>query len=102
MTGNSLRMLADLFNVASNIMILLIILRWVFSWGSPESLNPIVRFVSQVTEPILEPFRRFLPDSFSNVPYVAIRLTGVIAIIIIVSLNHFLGKTLVDLSTHLR
>jgi YggT family protein len=31
------------------------------SWVSPDPRNPIVRFLRQVTEPVFEPIRRFLP-----------------------------------------
>ncbi len=31
------------------------------SWVSPDPRNPIVRFLHQVTEPVFEPIRRFLP-----------------------------------------
>jgi YggT family protein len=31
------------------------------SWVSPDPRNPIVRFLRQVTEPVFEPVRRFLP-----------------------------------------
>jgi YggT family protein len=31
------------------------------SWVSPDPYNPIVRFLRQVTEPVLAPVRRLLP-----------------------------------------
>jgi YggT family protein len=31
------------------------------SWVSPDPRNPIVRVLRQVTEPVFEPIRRFLP-----------------------------------------
>ena len=31
------------------------------SWVSPDPRNPIVRFLRQITEPVFEPIRRFLP-----------------------------------------
>ena len=31
------------------------------SWVSPDPHNPIVRFLRQVTEPVLAPVRRWLP-----------------------------------------
>ncbi len=31
------------------------------SWVSPDPRNPIVRVLRQVTEPLFEPIRRFLP-----------------------------------------
>jgi YggT family protein len=39
---------------------LLIFMRIVFSWGV-SSLNPLMRFLFRVTEPVLAPFRRLIP-----------------------------------------
>jgi YggT family protein len=38
-----------------------IIVAALISWVSPDPRNPIVRFLRQVTEPVFEPIRRFLP-----------------------------------------
>jgi YggT family protein len=35
--------------------------RAVLSWVSPDPYNPIVRFLTLVTEPALRPFRKLLP-----------------------------------------
>jgi YggT family protein len=42
-------------------LIILILIRVVFSWLSPYPNNSVYRFVYQVTEPILGPVRRRLP-----------------------------------------
>ncbi|HEY0323800.1 MAG TPA: YggT family protein [Pyrinomonadaceae bacterium] len=39
---------------------LLIFMRIVFSWGL-SSVNPVMRFLIRVTEPVLAPFRRLIP-----------------------------------------
>jgi YggT family protein len=39
---------------------LLIFMRIVFSWGV-SSVNPVMRFLLMVTEPVLAPFRRIIP-----------------------------------------
>lgn len=38
-----------------------VLARAVISWVSPDPYNPIVRFLTLVTEPVLRPFRRLLP-----------------------------------------
>lgn len=40
---------------------LLLLVRALMSWVNPDPYNPIVRFIYQLTEPILAPFRRFVP-----------------------------------------
>jgi YggT family protein len=42
-------------------LIILILVRVVFSWTNPYPNNSVYRFVFQVTEPILGPVRRRLP-----------------------------------------
>ncbi|MDI3538328.1 MAG: YggT family protein [Bacillota bacterium] len=44
----------DLYN-------LLILIRLLLSWVRPDPYAPPVRFIYQITEPYLEPFRRLLP-----------------------------------------
>jgi YggT family protein len=39
----------------------IIIAAALISWVSPDPHNPIVRFLRQVTEPVLTPVRRLLP-----------------------------------------
>jgi YggT family protein len=46
-----------------NIIELLILARIILSWVSPGYANPISRFIYNVTEPILAPFRRLLERS---------------------------------------
>ncbi len=40
---------------------LLLLVRALLSWVNPDPYNPIVRFIYQLTEPILAPFRRVIP-----------------------------------------
>lgn len=48
-----------LFGVLA-ILSLLIIVRIIFSWGV-SYMNPVMRFLVRMTEPVLGPFRRFIP-----------------------------------------
>ena len=41
----------------------IIIIRALLSWVNPDPWNPIVRFLHQVTEPVLRPIRQRLPYS---------------------------------------
>jgi YggT family protein len=44
-----------------NIYSWIIIAAALISWVSPDPYNPVVRFLRQVTEPVLTPVRRMLP-----------------------------------------
>ena len=41
----------------------------VLSWVHPDPYNPIVRFIHNVTEPVLYRIRRSLPVSFSGIDF---------------------------------
>lgn len=73
-----------------------IIIRALISWVNPDPYNPIVRFLYQVTGPVLEPLRR-------RMPYMGgIDLSPFIIILAIVFLQSFLVDTLRGLSVRLR
>ncbi|MEO5335218.1 MAG: YggT family protein [Magnetococcus sp. YQC-5] len=40
----------------------MILIRVLLSWVNPDPYNPIVQFLFRATEPVLEPFRRFIPS----------------------------------------
>lgn len=59
-TGHVVRLIGYLLAGLLAIYSLLIFVRIIFSWGvSP--VNPVMRFLLLVTEPILAPFRRIIP-----------------------------------------
>ncbi|MCA9968780.1 MAG: YggT family protein [Anaerolineales bacterium] len=57
--------LAQIVNLLFNLFYLLILARIIFSWirVSPydPTWGPIMRFIYQVTDPIMEPVRRMIP-----------------------------------------
>jgi len=54
-------LIAILLIYALYALIILILVRVVFSWTSPYPNNAVYRFVFQLTEPVLAPVRRRLP-----------------------------------------
>ena len=71
----------------------IIIARAVLSWVNPDPFNPIVRFINNVTEPVLYPIRTKLPVNFGGID-----LSPIIVILGIVFLRTFLVSTLMRLS----
>ena len=59
--GAMISVLGYLLYGAISIYILLIIIRIVFSWGRVSYSNRIMRFLIDVTEPLLGPLRRIIP-----------------------------------------
>jgi len=54
-------MLDGLIWLAFNLFFLLMLVRCVISWIRPSHYHPIVRWVENVTDPVLNPIRRVLP-----------------------------------------
>jgi len=60
-TANIITTVARALDVILNVYMWIIIARALVSWVSPDPYNPVVRFLYQVTEPVLGRIRRFLP-----------------------------------------
>lgn len=54
-------LLARLIGLAVNLFVLLMIARCLISWIRPSHYHPLIRWIEDVTEPILMPIRRVLP-----------------------------------------
>ena len=66
-----------------------IIGRAVISWVNADPYNPIVRFLYEITEPVLGRIRRVIPVSMGSIDF-----SPVIVIIIILFLQSFLVPTM--------
>jgi len=88
---NLLVALATILDLVLNIYMWLIIARAILSWVNPDPYNPIVRFLYNVTEPVLSYLRRRVPLVFGGLD-----LTPLIVIAVIMFLRIFLVQTLRD------
>jgi YggT family protein len=50
-----------LLNIALNLYELIIFVRVILSWVNADPYNQIVRFIYNITEPVLAPIRQLLP-----------------------------------------
>ena len=73
------------------------IARAVLSWVSPDPYNPIVRFIHNVTEPVLYQIRKRLPMMYGCIDF-----SPIIVILIIIFLRIFLVDSLQGLAESLR
>lgn len=96
--ANLLAALAWLLSAAFTLLGWIIIIRALISWVNPDPNNPIVQLLYKITEPLLEPVRRFLPFSLRF----GVDLSPLIVIFILVFLQKFLVPTLNDLALRLR
>ncbi len=94
--ANLLEAVAKILEIGLNIYFWIIVVRALLSWVNPDPYNPIVRFLYQVTEPVLGRIRRILP-------YIGgIDISPLIAILIIIFFQRFVITTLLDVALRLR
>jgi YggT family protein len=96
--ANFISALASILNTVLTVFYWIILIRALLSWVSPDPYNPIVKFLYQVTEPILEPIRRILHFSLK----MGIDISPIIAFLAIWFLKDFLIRTLFDWAMRLR
>ena len=96
MLGNFILALAKLISVVLSAYIWIVIGRAVISWVNADPYNPVVRFLVQVTDPLLMKIRRYVP------PMGGMDLSPMILILAIVSLQSFLVPTLMQIGASLQ
>ena len=74
-----------------------IIIRALLSWVNPDPYNPIVQFLTRITEPVLRPLRKLVPTWKLGVD-----LSPLIAILIIYFLEIAVVDTLARFGNSLR
>jgi YggT family protein len=95
--GNFIAAVARIVDVALTVYLWLIIIRSVLSWVNPDPYNPIVRFIYQVTEPVMAPIRRWLPIRGMGIDF-----SPIIILLLILFLQSFLVKSLLELAYSFR
>ena len=72
------------------------IARAVLSWVSPDPYNPIVRFIHNVTEPVLIQIRKRIPMMYGGIDF-----SPIVVILIIIFLRIFVVNSLEGLAQSL-
>jgi len=90
---NLIGALAFVLDLGLTIYLWLIIARALLSWVNPDPYNPIVRFLYNVTEPVLGWVRRRVPLIFGGLD-----LSPLLVLLAIIFLQRFLVATLFDLA----
>jgi len=78
------------------IFLWIVIARAILSWVNPDPYNPIVRFIHNVTEPVLYQIRKRIPVYFGGID-----LSPIVVFLIIIFLQTFVVNSLDDLSKSL-
>lgn len=89
MISNFLLALAKLIEILLGVYMWIVIGRAVLSWVNPDPYNPVVRFLHEVTEPVLSRIRRMIPAVAGSMDF-----SPMILILAIYFLMSFLVPTL--------
>lgn len=87
--------LAEVVNIFFSCWVFLFIGRAIVSFVSPDPYNPIVRFLRDVTEPVIWPIRRILPYSLRAFP---LDLAFLFAFLLIVFIKEFSVQVLLSVA----
>ncbi len=92
-----LEAMAYILDLGLTLYMWIIIARALLSWVNPDPYNPIVRFLYNITEPLLGWVRRRLPLVFGGLD-----LSPLLVLLAIVFLQKFLIASLMDLAFRIR
>ena len=73
------------------------IARAVLSWVSPDPYNPIVRFIHNVTEPVLYQIRKRIPMMYGGIDF-----SPIVVILIVIFLRIFVVDSLEGVAQSIR
>ena len=74
----------------------IVVARAILSWVSPDPFNPIVRFIHNITEPVLYRIRTVLPASFGGIDF-----SPIIVFLGVIFLRTFVVSSLFRISSSL-
>ena len=95
--SNLLAAVAEVLRWVLNIFMWIVIARAILSWVNPDPYNPIVRFIHNVTEPVLYQIRRRVPLNFGGMDF-----SPIIVILAVIFLQRFVVASLIELARSLR
>lgn len=94
--GNFFKAIAVVLDWGLSLFMWIIIARAVLSWVNPDPYNNIVRFITNVTEPVLYQIRKRIPFDLGGLD-----ISPIIAIMIVIFLQTFVVGSLHRLAYNL-
>ena len=91
--SNLLTAVAKVLDVVLVMFMWVVIARAILSWVSPDPYNPIVRFIHNITEPVLHQIRKRLPLNFGGIDF-----SPILVLLAIIFLQQFVVQSLYDLA----
>jgi len=94
--GNFIRAFAEILDIGLTVFMWIVIAQAILSWVNPDPFNPIVRFINQVTQPVLYQIRKRIPTAIGGIDF-----SPIIVLLGIVFLRIFVVESLLHISVRL-
>jgi YggT family protein len=91
--GYLLKAIAEVLDMVLLFFMIIVLARAVLSWVSPDPFNPIVRFIHNITEPVLYRIRSMLPVVIGGID-----LSPILVFLCVIFLRSFLVNSLFRLA----
>ena len=91
--SNLLIAIAKVLDVVLVVFMWIVIARAILSWVSPDPYNPIVRFIHNITEPVLYQIRKRLPVNFGGIDF-----SPILVLLAVIFLQQFVVQSLYDIA----
>ena len=91
--SNFLTAIAKVLDVVLVMFMWIVIARAILSWVSPDPYNPIVRFIHNITEPVLHQIRKRLPLNFGGIDF-----SPILVLLAVIFMRQFVVQSLYDLA----
>jgi YggT family protein len=95
--SNLLIAVAEVLRWVLNIFMWIVIARAILSWVNPDPYNPIVRFIHNITEPVLYQIRKRIPLNFGGIDF-----SPIVVLLAVIFLQRFVVASLYELAQTLR
>jgi YggT family protein len=95
--SNLLIAVAKVVDLALTIFMWIVIARAILSWVNPDPYNPIVRFIHNITEPVLYQIRKRIPLNFGGIDF-----SPILVLLAVIFLQRFVVASLYELAQSLR
>ena len=95
--GNFLSATAQILKIILELYMWIMIIRSLLSWVNPDPYNPIVQFLTSITEPVLYRVRQLMPMSGAGIDF-----SPMIVILLIIFLQSFLVNSIGTLAMRLQ
>ena len=95
--SNLVTAIAKILDVVLVIFMWIVIARAILSWVNPDPYNPIVRFIHNITEPVLFQIRKRIPLNFGGIDF-----SPILVLLAVIFLQRFVVQSLYELALTLR